>query len=79
MFSTHDSDEDATQNEGTKAYVDEEVIAVQVDFKVLCAVTNSFNKRTHLIGEGASCMVYRGNVYGYPTAIKVFNEDKGAW
>ena len=41
--------------------------------------SNSFNKRTHLIGEGASCMVYRGNVYGYPTAIKVFNEDKGAW
>ena len=53
--------------------------AIRVDYHTLIEATNSFNEQTNLIGKGASCRVFRGDVYGHPTAIKVFNETAGAW
>jgi hypothetical protein len=55
-----------------------DIATVRVDFKVLRQVTNNFDKR-HLLGEGGSCRVFKGDVYDYPTAIKMFNETDGAW
>jgi hypothetical protein len=51
----------------------------RVGYTSLAAATNKFNEQTHLLGRGGSCRVFKGDVYGHPTAIKVFNETGGAW
>ena len=50
----------------------------RVDFGVLREATNDFDKE-HLLGEGGCSLVFKGDVYGYTTAIKVFKETEGAW
>ena len=51
----------------------------RIDFEVLSEATNRFNESKYLVGKGASCRVFRAKVYGYPVAVKVFNETAGAW
>ena len=59
------------------SYTDDTQELVRVDYQELERATNGFNKSTHLIGEGGSCLVYEAEVYGHPAAIKVFNEEEG--
>jgi serine/threonine protein kinase len=49
-----------------------------VDFEVLRTATNDFSD-SHLLGLGASCRVFKANVYDYPTAIKCLTEAAGVW
>ena len=50
----------------------------RVDYEVIRQETNDFDDE-HLLGDGASCRVFKGELYGYPVAIKVFNETDGVW
>jgi serine/threonine protein kinase len=52
---------------------------VRVDFDVLSKATNNFDEDAFLLGRGGCCRVFKGEVYGYPAAIKVFEEASGAW
>ncbi len=54
-----------------------ELATFRVDYAVLHKATDGFNERTHLLGCGGSCKVYRAEVYGHVVAIKVFNEEEG--
>jgi hypothetical protein len=51
---------------------------MHIDFEVLRTATNNFNGK-YLLGVGASCRVFKANVYGYPTAIKCLTETAGVW
>jgi serine/threonine protein kinase len=51
---------------------------VQLQFKVLARATDSFNESEN-IGGGASCAVYRGQVFGVDVAIKRLKDCAVAW
>jgi hypothetical protein len=50
---------------------------IRVDFEVLRKATDGFNVKTHLLGKGGCCKVYRARIYGHVCAVKVFNEAEG--
>ena len=45
---------------------------------VLSKATDQFAS-THLVGTGASCRVFRAELYGRAVAVKMFNETAGKW
>ena len=58
------------------------VLTTRVDYAVLSDATERFSEekgKGYLMGKGASCRVFRAKVYGYPCAIKMFNETAGSW
>ena len=58
------------------------VLTTRVDYEVLSDATERFSEekgKGYLMGKGASCRVFRASVYGYPCAIKMFNETAGSW
>jgi hypothetical protein len=52
--------------------------AIRVDFQLLSKATDGLAEK-HLLGRGGSCRVFKGDVYGYSAAFKVFDEKQGAW
>jgi hypothetical protein len=47
---------------------------ISIDFADIIVATNNFHESQKL-GEGGSCTVYRGNIFGVPCAIKRFTPD----
>jgi hypothetical protein len=52
--------------------------AKTIDFGDIQAATNNFDPASE-IGEGGSCRVYKGDLFGVPCAIKVFCEEASEW
>jgi hypothetical protein len=52
--------------------------AKTIDFGDIQAATNNFDPANE-IGEGGSCRVYKGDLFGVPCAIKVFSEEATEW
>jgi serine/threonine protein kinase len=51
---------------------------VQLQFQLLSRATDNFNERG-IIGGGASCAVYRAQVFGVDVAIKRLKDDAVEW
>jgi hypothetical protein len=70
---TQDVDEDTSDETARSIFS-----TIKVDFSLLKEATNNFHE-THLLGQGGCSKVFKGAIYGYTTAIKVFNENDAAW
>jgi hypothetical protein len=53
-------------------------LVTRVDYIDLQTATKSFSKVSK-IGDGGSCTVYKGNLFGVKCAIKLLSQDAGAW
>jgi hypothetical protein len=70
---TQDVDEDTSDETARSIFS-----TIKVDFSLLKEATNNFHE-THILGQGGCSKVFKGAIYGYTTAIKVFNENDAAW
>ena len=62
-------------NDDRKAEHGEELGAALIEYSVLKKATAGFDERRCLLGRGRCCRVFKGEIYGSISAIKVFEED----